>query len=71
MHVLLVPPMDTVDHPAVRHVPSAWAGQHVDPAGPEVGDEALHEETAGLFGSGLGDLCSQPLRSQLPAGAHG
>ncbi|MET7453205.1 hypothetical protein ABZT03_15175 [Streptomyces sp. NPDC005574] len=66
MHVFLVPPVDSVDHPAVWHlttaVDTALSGSdaigmflrpgsagRVDPVGPEAGDDALHEETGGLF----------------------
>ncbi|MEU9540048.1 MULTISPECIES: hypothetical protein [Streptomyces] len=65
MHVLLVPPVDNVDHPAVRHLTSAvgtalsgsvvsaflgmGSARHVEPAGHELGDDALHGGTAGLL----------------------
>lgn len=66
MHALLVPPVDNVDHPAVRHPTSAvgtarsgsvvtgaflglGSARHVEPAGHELDDDALHEGTAGLF----------------------
>ncbi|MER5219737.1 hypothetical protein [Streptomyces flaveus] len=92
MHALLVSPVDTVDHPAVRHlttvVDTALSGsvvigaflrlesaRHVDPVGPAVGDDALHEGTAGLFTwvgaapTGWAALLAGPLYSRLPADA--
>jgi hypothetical protein len=92
MHVLLVSPVDNVDHPAVRHLttavgtalsgsvvigafPGLRSARHVDPAGQEVGDDALHEGTAGLFtrvgaaAAGSAALLAGPLHSRLPAGA--
>ncbi|MFI1506187.1 hypothetical protein [Streptomyces sp. NPDC020597] len=46
MRVLLVPPVDNVDHPAVRHLTAA-VGTPLS----ELGDDALHEGTARLFTS--------------------